>query len=196
MPSAFTACFGRDLVAHQADVFGPRADEGDAVLGDDLGEARILGKKAVARMDRFRAGDLAGRDDLRECSDSFARPAAGRCRRFHRPGAHASRRHRRSNAPRPSAMPISLQARLMRSAISPRLAIRIFSNIADQLRMTSDWPNSTGCASWMQISLIVPPRGARIGFIVFIASTIRSVSPSFTLSPTLTKGGLPGSGET
>ena len=39
--------------------------------------------------------------------------------------------------------------------------------------------------------LIVPPRGARMGFIVFMASTMRSVSPSFTTSPTLTKGGLP-----
>jgi hypothetical protein len=41
-----------------------RADEGDAVLGDDLGEARILRKKPVAGMDRFGARDLAGRDDL------------------------------------------------------------------------------------------------------------------------------------
>ena len=48
----------------------------------------------------------------------------------------------------------------------------------------------------MAISVTVPLFGARIGFIVFIASTIKSVSPSDTLSPTLTKGGLPGSGAT
>jgi len=33
-----------------------------------------------------------------------------------------------------------------------------------------------------------------MGFIVFIASTMNSVSPSFTSLPTLIKGGLPGSG--
>src|SRR5271170_7446816 len=62
--------------------------------------------------------------------------------------------------------------------------------------MRSVWPNSTGWASWIQISLILPDLGARIGFIVFIASTMKSVSPSFTVSPTLTKGGFEGSGAT
>src|ERR1700744_3092633 len=65
-----------------------------------------------------------------------------------------------------------------------------------QARISSDWPNSTGCASAMQISLTVPARGARIWLMVFIASMRRSVAPSFTVSPTFTKGGLPGSGET
>ena len=36
------------------------ADEGDAVLGEDVGEARVLGEEAVAGMDRVGAGDLAG----------------------------------------------------------------------------------------------------------------------------------------
>ena len=51
---------GLDLVAHQADVLGLRADEGDAVLGENLGEARVLGEEAVAGMHRVGAGDLAG----------------------------------------------------------------------------------------------------------------------------------------
>ena len=36
---------------------------------------------------------------------------------------------------------------------------------------------------------------ARIGFITFIASTISRVSPCFTVSPTPTKAGAPGSAE-
>ena len=44
-------------------MLGLRPDERDAVLLDDLGEARVLRQKAVARMDRLRAGDLARRDD-------------------------------------------------------------------------------------------------------------------------------------
>jgi hypothetical protein len=44
-------------------------------------------------------------------------------------------------------MPISLQARWTRSAISPRLAMRTLSNIAGSRysMMTSGSPNSTGC---------------------------------------------------
>ena len=41
--------------------------------------------------------------------------------------------------------------------------------------------------------LTVPALGAGIWFIVFIASMMRTVWPSDTLAPTLTKGGLPGS---
>ena len=54
---------GLDLVAHQPDVFGLRADEGDLVLLEDIGEARVLGQKPVAGMDGVGAGDLAGGDD-------------------------------------------------------------------------------------------------------------------------------------
>jgi hypothetical protein len=36
------------------------SDEGDAALLDDLGEFGVLGKEAIARMDRLRAGNLCG----------------------------------------------------------------------------------------------------------------------------------------
>ena len=42
-----------------------RPDEGQAVGGDDLGEALVLGQEAVARVDRVAAGDERGRDDRR-----------------------------------------------------------------------------------------------------------------------------------
>ena len=42
---------GLDLVAHDADVLGRGADEGDVVVFQDLGEAGVLGQEAVAGMD-------------------------------------------------------------------------------------------------------------------------------------------------
>ena len=62
---------GGDLVAHHPDVFGLRADEGDAGLLDDLGELGVLGQEAVARVDRLRAGDLGGGDDGRDVEVGF-----------------------------------------------------------------------------------------------------------------------------
>src|SRR3954463_10157811 len=52
---------GFDLVAHQADVLGLRADEMQVVLAQDLGEPRVLGQEAVAGMHGVGAGDFAGR---------------------------------------------------------------------------------------------------------------------------------------
>ena len=57
---------GLDLVAHQADVLGPRPDEVHVVLGENFGEARILREKAVARMHGVGAGDLAGGEQRRD----------------------------------------------------------------------------------------------------------------------------------
>ena len=54
-----------DLVAHEPHMLGGRTDEGDLVLFEDLGKAGILGEEAIARMHGVGAGDLAGRDDLR-----------------------------------------------------------------------------------------------------------------------------------
>ena len=45
------------------------------------------------------------------------------------------------------------------------------------------------------IFLTMPPSGAVIGFITFIASTISRVSPAFTASPTSMNGFAPGSGD-
>ena len=53
-----------DLVAHRGDGLGIGPDEGDAGLGQRLGEGFALGEKAVARMHGLGAGLLAGCDDL------------------------------------------------------------------------------------------------------------------------------------
>ena len=52
--------FGRDLVAHQSDMFGAGSDEVQIVLGENLGKPRVLGEKAIAGMHRVGARDLAG----------------------------------------------------------------------------------------------------------------------------------------
>ncbi len=64
---------GLDLVAHDADVLGLRADEGDVVILEDFREARILRQEAVARMQRVRAGDLAGRQQRGNVEIGIAR---------------------------------------------------------------------------------------------------------------------------
>ena len=62
--------------------------------------------------------------------------------------------------------------------------------------ITSGSPNSTGWPSSNRIWITVPARGAGIWFMVFIASTISSVSPAFTSLPMSMNGLAPGSGET
>ncbi len=55
---------GADLVAHQVDRLGGRADKGDAGRGNSPGEAGILRQEAVAGMDGTRTATPGGIDDL------------------------------------------------------------------------------------------------------------------------------------
>ncbi len=64
---------GGDLVAHQADVLGRGADEGQAVILDRLHESRVFRQEAIAGVDRLSAGDLAGRDDRGEAQIALRR---------------------------------------------------------------------------------------------------------------------------
>src|SRR5690606_32955627 len=57
---------GGNLVTHQANGFRFRADEGEAGLFHLLGEIRVLGEKAVARVDGGGAGNLCRGDDRRD----------------------------------------------------------------------------------------------------------------------------------
>ena len=59
---ALGGLLGFDLVAHQTDVLGLRADEMQVVLGKNFGKARIFRQEAVAGMHRIGAGDFAGRE--------------------------------------------------------------------------------------------------------------------------------------
>lgn len=60
---SFHRILGANLVAHDADVFGCGADEGDVVVFAGLNESCVFRQEAVARMDRLCASDFAGRED-------------------------------------------------------------------------------------------------------------------------------------
>ena len=92
-------------------------------------------------------------------------------------------------------MPISLQALWILKAISPRLAIKTFSNIRlfpiivvpkSYSMTTRGSPYSTGSPVSTRILTTLPPLCALTGLKVFIASTRQTVSPSATVSPGLT----------
>src|SRR5215207_9472232 len=89
------------------------------------------------------------------------------------------------------AMPSSFAARRMRSAISPRFAMRILSNMGakgrDHSITRSGSPYSTGVPSSTKIAVTMPARGAAMSLKVFIASIRRSLSPISTREPTSTK---------
>ena len=64
---------GFDFVAHHADGFGARADEGEAGLFDALGEVGVFGEEAVAGVDGVGVGDFGGGDDGRHIEVAFGR---------------------------------------------------------------------------------------------------------------------------
>ena len=186
---------GDDLVAHQPDVLGRGADEGEAVLLDHLGEVGVLGQEAVARMDRVGAGDLGRGQDRhrvqvavgglgRADADALVGEAD-----MHGRGVGRGVDRDRGDA---------------HLAAGAQDAQRDLAAIGDQdlvehahgaySTISSGSPYSTGAALVAKIRATRPARGARIEFITFIASMISSVWPSLTRSPTLTNGAAPGSG--
>src|SRR5690606_17483507 len=160
---------------------------------DDLHEGRVLGKEAVAGMDRFRAGDLAGGDQVRHRQI--------RTVRRWRPDADALVGH-------PDMHRVGVGGRMHRDGGNPHLLAGAMDAEGDlatvgnqdlreharQTMIMRGAPNSTGAASSTRMRFTVPACGAGIWFIVFMASMMRSVCPSVTVSPTFTKGGAPGSG--
>ena len=102
-------------------------------------------------------------------------------------------------------IPSSRQARWTLSAISPRFAIRILPNSRfgflattgddggrTQTITTRGCPYSTGWPFSASTCLTTPALSASISFMSFIASMMHSVSPTWTVSPTSTKGFAPG----
>src|SRR5512143_1808606 len=67
---------GGDLVAHQADVVGTRADEGEAGRFHALGKVGVFRQEAVTGVDRLGVSDLGGGDDRRHVQVALRR----RCR--------------------------------------------------------------------------------------------------------------------
>ena len=88
------ALAGADLVAHEADHFGGRADEAQARGLDRGGEVGVLGEKAVARVNRVGARSRARRRGSPRRRGRRRRRSARRSRRLRpprgRPGRAAS----------------------------------------------------------------------------------------------------------
>ena len=64
---------GDRLVADTLHNLRPRADEGDAVLGANLGEVRVLGQEAIARVNGVGASLERGADNARDAQVTSAR---------------------------------------------------------------------------------------------------------------------------
>ena len=64
---------GLDLVTHDLDGLDVRTDEGNAIVGERLGELRVFRQEAIARMHSLGAGLLAGGDDLVDHEVAFGR---------------------------------------------------------------------------------------------------------------------------
>ena len=114
---------GLDLVAHGADGLGAGADKDHPGLVDGFGEARILGEEAVARMDGVGARLLRRIDDNRNIEIGFRR-----MRRADIDGLigqlHGKRWVSAALCAWMVRMPNSRAALMMRTAISPRLAMK------------------------------------------------------------------------
>ena len=178
---------GFDLVAHGADMLGLGADEGDVVILQDLGEAGVLGEKAVAGMDGIGAGDLAGGEQRRNVKIAVAR------RR--RPDADAlvGEAHMHGVGIRRGMDRHGGDAEFLGGA---QHAERDLAAIGDQDLVEhaldhsitiSGCPYSTGWPSSTSTAETVPARGATISLKVFMASTSRIFSPALTVLPTSTK---------
>jgi hypothetical protein len=174
-------------------MLGLGPDPRHPVALDDLGELRIFGKEAVAGMDRVGMDDLGGRDDVGNVEIAVGRRRGADAHGLvGEPDMHRVGVRGRVNRDR-------LDAHLVAGAVN---AQRNLAAIGDQQLLDRHrlGEQDQRLVEFDRLSvldsncLITPPRGAVIGFITFIASTISRVSPALTVSPTLTNGSAPGSG--
>ena len=171
------------------------ADEGDVVVGADLGEERVLGEEAVAGVDGLGAGLLRRADDVRDVEVALAgrrRPDADRL--VGEPDDRGLRVGGRVDGHR-------LDAQL---AAGARHAQGDLAAVGDQdllehagysptgSRYISTCSNSTGSPFSTTISATLPPSPAATSFISFIASTMHTVWPISTTSPTSANAFAPG----
>ncbi len=179
---------GRHLVAHEG--YGARigAHELQADALADLGEAGVLGEKAVTRVDRVSTRQLGRRDDRGHVQV-------------------AARRRRRADADRLVGQLVVQRvgvgggvdghAPYAELAAGPDDAQGYLPAVghedlaehycpASGRRYRSGWSYSTPPAFSARISTTSPETSVTISFISFIASTMQTVCPALTLSPTST----------
>ncbi len=119
-PKLFMVRNGGDLVAHQTDGLRFGADKNETAFFDPLGKIGVLGQEAITRVNPAGVGHLGRADDRGHVEVTQLRAR--------RPDAHAfiGKQHMLEavvgvECTATVLMPSSLQARRMRSAISPRL---------------------------------------------------------------------------
>ena len=107
------------------DRLGRRTDERQPGIAARACERLVLREKAVAGMHRVGAGAARSVDHRVDAEIAFGRPRSGRCGRLVGV-AHVQRARSQSEYTATDGRPISRHARMMRTAISPRLATRTF----------------------------------------------------------------------
>ena len=177
-------------------MLGLRADEGDAVAFQDLGETGVFRQEAVAGMDRVGAGDLAGRQQLRNVEVALAR------RRRADADALVGQLDVHGVGVGGGVDRNGCDVQLLAGAQHPE---RDLAAIGDQdlvkhgarpahSMIMSGSPYSTGRPSSNRMRVTVPLFGATMSLKVFIASMRQRRSPSLTVVPTSTSGLASGEG--
>ena len=174
-PEPFGGALGLDLVAHQPDVLGLGPDEMHIVLGENLGEPGVLGQKAVARVHRIRAGDLAGGEQRgnvqvgilgRRRTDADALVGEPHVHgvvvggRMHGHGGDAELLASAQNSERDLAAVGDED--LIEHDLAAMLALPGRGLAAAHSMIISGWPYSTGWPSSNRICMTVPAFGAGI----------------------------------
>ncbi len=180
----------------RADGFGLGPDEDEAALLHPLGEIRVLGQEAIARMDGDRVGDLRGADDRRHVEI-------------------ARRRGRRSDADRLVGQQHVLEAVVRRGVHGDRLDSQLPAGAQDSQRnlaavgdndllqhgqgaystTKSGWPNSTGSPLRAMTEVTLPALSDSIWFIIFMASMMHRTWPTLISSPISMNAFAPGEGD-
>jgi hypothetical protein len=140
----------------------------------DFGEARVLAQKTVARMDGVHVGDFRRADDRRICPGSCARSWPARCRWPDRRNARRGCSGPPRSRPLPWECPDPCTRMMMRTAISPRLAMRIFLNGHGWQR---GLPVFHRLAVQNQLAFHDARRLASISFMSFMDSMMHSTLP-------------------
>ena len=130
MPAASAIAPGGGLVAHRLDRLRRRPDEREPGLRDRLREVRPLRRGTRSPGGSSWPGPSARPRGSARSTGTTPRRAPARCGRTRRPSPRAARRGRRRSRRRRSGCPSSRHVRMMRTAISPRFAIRTFGFLA------------------------------------------------------------------
>ena len=150
-PASFISASGRVLVPHFGDDVPVGADEGEVSAPCTAARKPGVLRQESRSPDGWPGPRWPGRRPEYCCMVEIAVRRRGRAHAdaSRPPGPRAAPPRPLRNRPPPWRSPISLQARIIRTAISPRLAIRIFENILysllyeEAIHVEVHFPNAT-----------------------------------------------------